>query len=654
MTKLGQIIKKNMLLLLRSRSSAFVILLGPLFIVLLIGLALTTSSSYDLAVGYTAKDTTELTGRFVQNLEAEGFMVESFDDIEECAGQIRQGTLQTCILFPENFTLEEGKTNEVVFYVDQSRTNFVYQIIDSVTSNLGVEAAEISKDLTEDILTVLWKTDEGLTKAVEKTVTAQALANGITTDSDSAASSLKGIDLKESETDLDPVEESFVDIEDSFTLLRNQATSLVDDGRTLEDELDAIPYASDPYDDFKAALTVFESAVGDAEDASALARQDFDVALEDLSAAVEDINDKMKEAGDARDDVSKLVTSMKAKTTSVKTSLDELKVQLESLSADINTLKVTSSATISRPITTKIEYVSSKTSKLSFMFPYLIMLVVMFIGILLSSTLIIMEKRSKSSFRTFCSPTSEELFMVGNFMTSFIVILLQMGILFAITYRLLGNLIVGNVAIAGLILLVSIVFFILLGMVIGHLLNSQEGATMVSISLASVFLFLSNLIMPLETLSAQFREMTAYNPYVIASETLRKALLFDTQYEALKHALLLLVIYSAAMFLLMVIIKNVTNSQNIYFGRSARKHLFDDPSDLYLRIEDQSITNIKDLAKWLESVDDKTFEKALPWSTLREWLVRNDVDKMLRVKLAGKSRKQMALIIRKELERRRQ
>ena len=45
MSKLGQVIKKNLLLLFRKKSSAFVILFGPLAIILLIGFAFTTTSS---------------------------------------------------------------------------------------------------------------------------------------------------------------------------------------------------------------------------------------------------------------------------------------------------------------------------------------------------------------------------------------------------------------------------------------------------------------------------------------------------------------------------------------------------------------------------------------------------------------------------------
>ena len=83
MAKLIQVIKKNILLLVRGRSSAFVILFGPLFIILLIGLAFTTSPSQNLAVGYHALSETSLTDSFVENMESTGFVVEEYSSIDE-------------------------------------------------------------------------------------------------------------------------------------------------------------------------------------------------------------------------------------------------------------------------------------------------------------------------------------------------------------------------------------------------------------------------------------------------------------------------------------------------------------------------------------------------------------------------------------------
>ncbi|MBD3209357.1 ABC transporter permease [Candidatus Woesearchaeota archaeon] len=653
MSRLGQVIKKNLLLIIRSRSSAFVILFGPLFIIVLIGLAFTTSSSQDLAVGYYALSDSGLTTRFVENMENTAFVVEEYLQLDECTNAIKQGSIQTCILFPENFTIQNNKTNEIIFYVDPSRTNFVYQIIETVSTNLGVETAELSKDLTNTILNVMWSTEEGINTAIEDVVKLKASVSGLEGETDDATDKASSMDLDNISVDTGDVDIYF---EEMTTLLQNLQTEtgqLVTDGNDLKDELEDASYSSEAFDDFKETLDDVESFMTTNEDDESTTIDNFGSAIEALEEDLADMNDKLEEADEVREETIDKLGEVKDRAQTVKSLLEDLKSSLEGLNAGINDLKVTSSETITQPITTKIEPVVSKTtSKLTFMFPYLLMLVVMFIGLLLSSTLIIMEKSSKSSFRTFCTPTREELLMVGNFLTSFLVVLAQMIILVSIATYFLRDALLGNIAIGLLILFLNIVFFIILGMAIGYVLNSQEGATMISISLASIFLFLSNLILPLETLGDKLQALTSFNPYVIASEGLRKALLFEATHQQLTREIWMLVAYSVIVFVLMVVARDFMKSR-FYLRLNFRKHnrIFEDPSDMYLKVGGKEVKNLSDLLYWAEGVDDRTFNEELSWKELRGWLKRNRMKKWLRVKLAGKTREEVIDILEREVEK---
>jgi len=243
--------------------------------------------------------------------------------------------------------------------------------------------------------------------------------------------------------------------------------------------------------------------------------------------------------------------------------------------------------------------------------------------------------------------------MLGNFLTSFIVVLVQMAIIVGIAYYFIGDSLLGNVPVSLLIVVLGVVVFIILGMALGYLLSSQEAVTMISISLASVFLFLSNLILPLETLSQQLQQAVSFNPYVITSEALRKALLFHTEQSKLNAELWTLVGYSVAVFVFLVLVRELMRSkisQKLAFARNAR--LFDDPSELYLHVQGKEIRNLRELMEWLEAVDDKTFREHLTWHDLRAWLKKNRMRKMLRVKLAGKTRQEMVDILEKEVEKR--
>lgn len=619
---LSQVVKKNILLLLRSKSSAFVIVFGPLFIILLVGLAFSTPSTYELMLGYHSPEDSALADRFVDNMEEQGFVVESFTSIDECKSLIQHGSIQACILFPYNFSMENGKTNDVTFYVDQSRTNFVYQIIDAVSNSIGGESAELSKDMTNSILDVMWATESGIDDAVAEIVKLKASSSSLASGSTSAAN-------KASEIELDKVDVDTKAIEKEFSNLKKKGEDLVDEAYNVWEDPNYGNLSINT--DFEDAIIALEDLVNGSEDNDT---EDFALVLDNLVDQIDKVNDQIGDAVDSQDATLDLLADLKKDAEKLRDNLDALKKDLESLTSGINTLKVTSSETISNPINTIIEPVTSNSSKLAYMFPYLLMLVVMFIGVLLSGTIIIMEKKSKASFRTFCTPTSEELFMTGNFVTSFLVIFLQMIILLGLAYYFLGASLVGNIFISVVVLLLGIIFFILLGMSVGYFLNTQESVTMVSISLASIFLFLSNLILPLETLSASLRQITAYNPYVLTSEALRKALLFASDYNALKSEIWLLVGYSAVLLVVIILIQDLMKHRLISAMTFKRhKRLFEDPTDLYLLIGRRYIRNVEELTRWLDAVDDKLFLHFLGSKAIRVWLRRNHFGSLLRLRI---------------------
>ena len=62
---LWEIIKKDFKLLVRSKSSALVVLLGPLLIIFLVGLAFNTSSMYNLKVSVYSESYSDLTNSVI-------------------------------------------------------------------------------------------------------------------------------------------------------------------------------------------------------------------------------------------------------------------------------------------------------------------------------------------------------------------------------------------------------------------------------------------------------------------------------------------------------------------------------------------------------------------------------------------------------------
>ncbi len=651
MTRLFSIIKKNLLLLFRHKRSAFVILFGPLLVVALVGLAFNSPSSQKLVVGTFSVDSSPLVDRFVDTMRSDGLIVETFSSLDPCVTSVKDGALQACVVFPANFSVEDDSPDTITFYVDESRSNFVYQIIDVVSSSVGVESSRVSEDLAERLLGVLFDSRDVVSDSIGDIVKLKASVSQIDSDVDSSIDSLKGLSFDSVSVDLDPVSDSFDSLDSSFKNLISEAQSLVDEGQSLVSALNSDGYnGSADVSGFSSSLSSLESLLSQKSSERSNFSDDFEAALDSVLSSIDDLNDQLSSSKEASDEVISLLEDVRSSTSKVLSDLDSLKSSLESVKSDIDSLKVTSGEAISRPIITDIKPVSGKNNRLLFMFPYLLMLVVLFVGLLLSSTFIVMEKSSKAAFRTFTAPTSDNLFLFAHFLSSFFVLFLQVFIVLAVASFFTDNLLLNNVVPSLVILLSSIVMFIIFGMGIGYLFNTQESVTIVSISIGSLFIFLSNLVLPVETLSEGLREVVNYNPYIIASESFRKTLLFGAPLSQLINNLLIVLGYSVAIILLIVLVKDLVKSR--YFLQSAFRHrrVVEKPSDAYLRLGDSDIKDLHDLLSWLKSVDDKTFKKLLHWKDLREWLVHERYPGWLRVRLAGKSRKQMIRVLEKHLK----
>ena len=73
------IVVKNLRLVLRSRTSALIVLLGPLLITFLVGASFNTSSIYDIRIGTYSSQYTELTESLLTELTDKQFTVVKYD-----------------------------------------------------------------------------------------------------------------------------------------------------------------------------------------------------------------------------------------------------------------------------------------------------------------------------------------------------------------------------------------------------------------------------------------------------------------------------------------------------------------------------------------------------------------------------------------------
>src|SRR3989344_991916 len=110
--------KKNLKLLIRSKSSALVIFFAPLLIILLLGLSYNSSSKYGLNIGIYAPAFSDDVTSLATSLQEQEFKIVKYEtSVDECVEDIKQGLVHTCLSVPENLKVEGNQQKEIIFYV---------------------------------------------------------------------------------------------------------------------------------------------------------------------------------------------------------------------------------------------------------------------------------------------------------------------------------------------------------------------------------------------------------------------------------------------------------------------------------------------------------------------------------------------------------
>src|SRR3989338_11622121 len=99
MKKVRILINKNFKLLLRSRTSAAIILLGPFLLILLAGLAFNNNNVYNIKIGSYSEKYSPVSEGLLKNLSQNQFKTDKYSTKEECIESVRNGKSNICLEF---------------------------------------------------------------------------------------------------------------------------------------------------------------------------------------------------------------------------------------------------------------------------------------------------------------------------------------------------------------------------------------------------------------------------------------------------------------------------------------------------------------------------------------------------------------------------
>jgi len=153
--KLLEVIKKNFKILIRSKSSALIILFGPLLLILLVGTAFNTSTFYDIKVGSYSPSYNELSDSILEKLQQDQYKIFKTKSEESCINGVKTGAYHLCVIIPENLTASQEADNTIQVYADQSRMNLVFAIRSAIIDKVVEKSKELSESLTSVVVNQL-------------------------------------------------------------------------------------------------------------------------------------------------------------------------------------------------------------------------------------------------------------------------------------------------------------------------------------------------------------------------------------------------------------------------------------------------------------------------------------------------------------------
>jgi len=459
-----------------------------------------------------------------------------------------------CIIFPKDLEIKQDKTNQITFYVDYSRVNLVWMVLNTITQKVSAESEEISMDLTQGLLE---KLSETATTMDDDKIVVDGLVDGnqeLTDKMNVLYSNLRDIEL-----DIDEDDFKIVSVKAKTADLYNISSEAISEAQNLivavRDKMSDANCSDgdvvhDLIDDAELVFIDLSDNLTETYNGSGALKH----SLSDLENAVDDVIYQFERTEETKD---KILTdpTLNSQLKKTKDTLVELKTSMVDLEESIASLEITNASRIVNPITTKIQPVTVEQSHFNYAFPTLLVLVIMITAVLLSSTMVMREKKATAFFRNAISPVRDIIFNLGAYATGLIVLFFQIALFLIIAGLFFSVDIWAAFLVTLVVLLLLASVFIVIGMIVGTMFKSEETATLASITMSCVMLFFSSTVLPIESMSESVRTLAMLNPFVVGEFALKESIVFAYGFPIVGKYIILLAGYLVVLFLLLLLLQ---------------------------------------------------------------------------------------------------
>ena len=266
----------------------------------------------------------------------------------------------------------------------------------------------------------------------------------------------------------------------------------------------------------------------------------------------------LKDFEDYSSDSEKLFSSTSKSLLKIREDMDGSSSNLNEGILKIDSLSSFDAEKVGSPIKTKINSAKGGSNNLEFLLPTVISLIGLFGGILLSSSFILKERKTKAYFRNFMTPTRGFTFLFADYVTCLLVLVFQFALAFLGFYFIFDISIPFNKGVLFVVLFLALSVFTLIGTFIGYLFKSEESIIFSSVLVASFMMFFSNTILPIETFFGNLKSVAEFNPFFVCDLALRKIMLFGHGYAQVLNEIYILSAFFVGFFILSLLWRKFT------------------------------------------------------------------------------------------------
>ena len=541
------IILKNILVLTKDKYLLSILFIMPIFLIFIFGGIYFNTENYNLKVGLVIENKTNLYNKYKSSLENYNLKIFEYDTFENCSFDIKNGVLNTCIIFENNFKIEDGRVLNLEIVLDSTKKN-IYPILE----NYLIRIIEIeNRNARENIILELVQNIESSKEIFD--YSSKKISENLKKNNDMISNTLN---IKNTQKDIQENIENSNETINRIKDLTNENVEILETKKeNIEDDLDEI-------EDILSSIQIDSADENKIEDEISSIRNEinslnsFDTSY-DLEKSLDEILDISYKIIEIENSADKINSELEIQNQDF---INMKRVQEES-NDDIKNIQILNLDTILTPVKSTLTLSNEETTNhLKSIFPSILVGIICIISILFSSIFESNERCSRGYFRNVISKQSTIIFTLGNFLFLFLVMYILTSF-FILLYQFLFSQIHQNIL---FLIIFPILIFVLIGMYIGSLGKTHLEVLITDFLVLMILLIFSGKILPLEIFTQNFYNiLLSINPYLLVEIIFRKFFFFGVFYpieEIIKLLILIVII-----FILLIFRESYNMRRDIYF-----------------------------------------------------------------------------------------